>query len=303
MAGQMVTDATGPLGGLPAARPVLLGAAQIDVALVEVRFVAAQSELSTSDALLVRQSLADAQIDLPRMQPAQQQQVTVAMGPAGSAAPHVQVSARGWQFAAADGQLTATVLPGAIAVQCTRYVRWSESLSPAVSALLEALMGVMAPELVSRIGVRYINRLVDEGAQAPQAWLGRINPAVLGVVSEPVLGASLVSSQQQFELRFDDDHGALVRHGTFVDGASRGAYSYLLDLDVFDTASTAFVPDDIVQRARGLNRAALALFQQIVTQDYRDTMDPYAELDEAGAVISGGEAAAKATSARAEKRS
>lgn len=262
-----------PLGGLPATERVVLGRAQIELALLEVRYSARQDSVSAEDGLQLRNLLGEAGVVLPQLQPAQQHQVALNIMPAGPTS-EIEVRGRGWQLTSADGSLVVTVMPDAVAVQTTQYERWSASLLPQIRALLQAVEKVLQPELIHRVGLRYVNRLVDEDAGGPQAWQGRVRPSVLGAITDPVFGPRLVTTQQQLELNLGDAAGALVRHGAFKDAAARGACSYLIDTDVFSAQSQRFDVDQTLTTARVLNITALSLFQQIVTPEYREQMQP-----------------------------
>ena len=120
--------------------------------------------------------------------------------------------------------------------------------------------------------MRYVNRFVDTSAESATAWEGRINDDLLGVVRHAELGARIMATQQQIELSLGESQGALIRHGLFRDGAARGAFSYLVDLDVFDSHTTAFDVDELQTRATTLNRTAMALFRQLVTDSYLTEM-------------------------------
>lgn len=272
-----------PLGGLPPTKRVLLGRAPIEMALAEVRY-SGGSEIPSADALRLRQLLSDAGIDLPQLIPAQQQQLAVTLSPEGPVS-QVEVRSHGWQLASADGSLVVTVQPEAFSVQCTRYVRWSESIRPALQAVLAAVLDVAEPQLAQRVGVRFVNRLVDSDATSPAAWYGRIAPEMLGAITHPQLGDKIVATQQQLELRLGTSEGALVRHGAFADASTRGSYSYLIDVDAFISATVPFDPVVLDERATTLNRTVLSLFQTVTTDEYRSSLQPYAELDEDGAVI------------------
>lgn len=283
------TEVDHPLGGLPPADVVLLARSQLEVALVEVRFSGQSNAVTTDEVLGMRQLLADAGVDVPRMQPTQQQQIAVEISPSGDVIPQLEAHASGWQLASSDGGLVATVLPNMFAVQSTQYERWSTSLSPALQGLVSAVEVTFQPELVHRIGVRYVNRLTLPDAVTPAGWAGSINPQVLGPLTDDVLGPTIAGSQQQLELKLGVSQGALVRHGAFADGANRGRYSYLVDIDVFDQTSGRYDAKAIADVAQTLNRTALSLFQSIVTPSYRDSMQPYTALDEAGHIVRAGD--------------
>lgn len=268
-----------PLGGLPPGEKVLLARSKIELALVEVRFSGGKAELTTDGALDLRAALEKAGIDVPQLQPTEQQQMSVTIGPGGPA-PALEVQARGWQLASRDGHLTVGMLPGSAAIQSTRYERWGRSLSPALETTLRFITDTMRPELVHRVGLRYVNRLTLPGASTPSDWRGSIIDAGLGLVTDSMLGEKVVATQQQVELRLGISEGALIRHGAFVDAASHGEYSYLVDLDVFDAGTARFDPASILGVATRLNRTALPLFQHLVTREYRNTMEPYVEAAE-----------------------
>jgi uncharacterized protein (TIGR04255 family) len=256
-----------PLDGLPAADPVLLANAPLELAIAEVRFVDAGRDITVDDALAIQRAVAAAGWALDRFEPATQQTLQLTVSPTG-AAPQVQEQARGWRYFTADDSTQLTVLPGLVAVQTSAYERWSVSLRPLLAGVLRGLEASVTPTLVQRIGLRYIDRFVDRAADQPTAWLGRLSDALLGPLADSVIGPRLASAQQQLEIRLGAEHGALLRHGPFRDGAAAGKVSYLLDIDVFDTRTAAFEPDAVIQRAERLNRTALALFQTAVTAEY-----------------------------------
>ena len=262
-----------PLGGLPVTKRVVLKKRQIDVALFEVRFSASDNIITPGQGFEIQGLISDVDVPLPRIQPAQKQQIAVSVN-ATEPVSQVEVQGRGWQFLTSDDSVIVTVMPDSFAVQTTAYERWSVSILPFLQALVKAIAKVLRPELVYRVGLRYVNRLVDESAKSPTAWLGKINDRLLGAVQDPELGRLLTSTQQQLELKLGDSAGAVLRHGAFIDSASRGATSYLIDTDVFSVEACRFDLDLISKRARTLNVTALALFQQVVTAAYHDEMQP-----------------------------
>jgi uncharacterized protein (TIGR04255 family) len=259
-------ETDGPLGGLPAADPTLLGTPPLEVAIVEVRFQAKLTAVPADVGLRVRELAQEAGFDFPRLEQALQQQMQVQFGP-DAGPPEVQVQAQGWQFHSADSFTQATLLPGTLVVQTSRYERWSISLRPVLEMFLAAIDVTLRPELTYRLGLRYVDRFVGD-ASSPADWSGRIDEHLLGAVTHPVLGDRVVSSQQQVELALGPAQGALLRHGPFRDDAEGGKTSYLLDIDVFDGATTAFDASETVTRAERLNRTALALFQNCLTGEY-----------------------------------
>jgi hypothetical protein len=92
--------------------------------------------------------------------------------------------------------------------------------------------------------------------------------SLLGPVADPRLGGRVVASQQQTELAISEHRHALLRHGPFADGALHGAISYMLDIDAYDTTTTAFDVEGTLAAADELNQLALSLFQATLSPAY-----------------------------------
>jgi uncharacterized protein (TIGR04255 family) len=264
-----VGDETSPLAGLPPADRALLVEPPLELAVVEVRFASDASDVESEVALALRETLAGIGQDYPQMERAQENRVEIQMAPDGAIEPQTRVAqfARGWRLHAADDSSTVTILPSAVVLQTRRYERWSVTLRPVVLAMLEVVQHHLAPALVVRIGLRYVDRFVGNTTTAA-TWSGRISPHLLGAVEHPVFGTHVRAAQQQIELDLGHAHGAILRHGPFSDPAVGGAISYLVDIDVFDAESTTFDPDSLTVRAEVLNRTAATLFQSTLTRDY-----------------------------------
>ena len=263
-----MSDETRPLAGLPAANRTLLARAPLELAVVEVRFAAPVNDVDPDAGLRIYTRLGELGHPFARLERAQEGRVSIQIQPGAQPESQVEQVAAGWQLWTADGSAQATVMPGAVVLQTSRYERWSVSLRPALEALLTVTGEVLEPAVVSRLGLRYIDRFVEPGARTPAAWEGRIHPSLLGAVTHPVFGEHVRGAQQQVELSFDDVHGALLRHGPFVDPAAGGAVSYLVDIDVFDLTPARFVAAELVEGAEVLNRTAASLFQAAVTDEY-----------------------------------
>lgn len=274
-------DRDTPLGGLPAAERILLRRNAIELAALEIRFTGRGDAPTAAHGLALRDTARTAGIALDRVEQAQRQEVSLTFTP-GSGQTSTSEVARGWQLSSADQRLAVTFMSDVLIVQNTRYERYSDSLGKVLAALLPAIVDTSAPDLVQRIGLRYINRLSDPTARTPAAWRDRIAPEALGLLNHSQFGEQITSIQQQVELRLEESSGALIRHGAFQDPSTQGAYSYLLDVDVYDNSSEKFLPTAICDRARRLNRTSLSLFQQLVLSAYRETMDPYDPSDKTG---------------------
>ena len=262
-----------PFGNLPSVRQVLLDGNRIEAAVVEIRFVDTGVEI-TSDGAASMLALLSERTGVTRLETAEQRELSMTFA-AGQPQPTVDVTSRGWRFASPDEMLLITVLPTAAMVQVRGYARWSTSLRPQLEAMLAAIGLSSSPAIVQRLGLRYINRLTGIPGAPATAWAARIAPAFRGPLDEPVLGGWLRGAHQQLELELEPDVGALIRHG-LVPNPADNEVGYLVDVDVFDTASRAFDADRIVGRVQRLNRTAARLFMRILTDEQIDDMNPVA---------------------------
>jgi uncharacterized protein (TIGR04255 family) len=264
---------TAPLGGLPAAKRVLLDGAQIELAALEIRYAGEIDSLDVTLGLALKERLAP-KLDLFRLQPAEEHQWQIEVGTSGPGPGSFETRTRGWQLFAPDNALSVSIFPDKLVIQTPKYARWSQSLQAPLSIILEAITEVIHPDLTQRVGLRYINRLVDPEARRPADWMGRIESSVLGPVVHDTLGGLVSGIQQQIELTLGREQGALLRHGAFRDIAIQGAYSYLLDIDVYDVSTVKFEAESISSIATVLNRTAFSLFQQMITTEYLESMNP-----------------------------
>ncbi|WP_405949429.1 TIGR04255 family protein [Streptomyces prunicolor] len=260
------SDPDVPLAGLPSAGRALLRDAPVELAIAEIRFASVGESVSTDEALAIKEFAEGCGIEFTSLEPAQKNELLVEISASG-ANPQVQVRARGWQLGCDGGQLVATIMPDSIVVQTSQYERWSVSLRPVLEALLAGVEENLKPKLLHRLGVRYVNRLVDLDAKSPGAWKGRISDAFLGAILDPVIGEKVASAQQQIELSLGVGQGALIRHGAFRDAAAQNSVSYLMDIDVFDASTRRFSSSDIINTCQRLNRTALSLFKQAIQPD------------------------------------
>ena len=255
-----------PLGGLPSADKTLLANAPLEVAIIEVRFTSTFAEVPVDVASNVRDALAETvEVDFPSIQRATQATMQINFS-AGSVA-HSEDEMQGWQVASADGRHSATIFPSSVVWQVGDYKRWSLSMRAPLEVLLSAVAEHLSPSLVQRIGLRYIDRFVDPACRTLRDWSGKIDDTLLGPVGNSVFGPMVHQAQQQVELTLDGRHGAVLRHGPIHDQSSKSV-NYLLDLDVFAQASSAFNPSEVVDTAERLNRTALSVFQACVSTGY-----------------------------------
>jgi len=261
-----------PLGNLDGLQRVQLGRTFLEAAIAEVRF-ATNAELSDQHAVAIWQGLGEE--IFPVFENQVQSIVNFAVGPSG--AKQTTEEQRGWLLANADHSTWITLLPSAVAIQTSSYERYSTSLGDPLRKLLSLFTKVTGASAVQRLGLRFINKLVDPAATSPDFWGDHVRSDFAG----PIAGGlrHLVTGQhQQVQLELDPTAAARIQSGVFSE-AGLDRYGFLIDLDVFRTQSFAYEPEHCANLVRQLNRTALALFAHVLSDDYLAELGPVS-LDE-----------------------
>ena len=256
---------------LPEPDTRLLARPPLETVVFDVRFLTQAAGLPPEAGLRLREFVEASGWPVERLEQIQQHAMQVQFGPDQTPNPVVSAQGVGWRLISPDGSWTATVVPGQAALQSTSYEKWEAEDSgfrSLLAAVLEATEEVAAPSLYQRVGLRYIDRFVENSARKPSDWVGRIDSAMLGPLLQGVFGPLVIGAQQQLELGLGGSRRGVLRHGPFPDGAVHGAISYLLDIDVSDTSSAAFNVKTVLATADELNLNALALFQACICPDY-----------------------------------
>lgn len=263
-----------PLGGLPGLARVRLERTHVEGAVAEVRFVSDLTDLPESVAAQVWEALGT---DLfPVFEPSTQMIVTIEITPEGPVP--VQDSQQGWLLATSDRSTAITLLPKLVIVQTREYERYSRSLGVPLQRVLELFTAATGVSRIQRLGLRYINRLTDGGAVAPTFWRDHIREPFAGPLNGPV--SHLVAGvHQQVELRLDETAGARVQSGVFTDQqpgtpAAVARYSYLVDIDVYREQAMAYDSGRCADHVRQLNRTALAVFANVLSEQYLAELHP-----------------------------
>jgi uncharacterized protein (TIGR04255 family) len=239
----------------------------IELAVAEVRFVAPSGSVTEEIGVAFREAIRRAGLAMDGFEPVFAQEIKIDMGAQGGTASSTSAS-QGWVCRDTETGMAVTVMPFSVSVQTNRYTRWSETLQPYLTAALEAAADLLAPTLRNRIGLRYVNRFGDPSARTLREWAPRFVPEFLGPTAAGPLADLVKSSQQLLELHWGDGLAGTLRHGAFVDPALDDAYSYLLDLDVFDQATEPFVASQCLERATAMNRRSAELFKSVLSDDH-----------------------------------
>lgn len=243
----------------------------VEVAVFEIRYASGLSGVSIEQGFALRDRLQGAtMLDAWRVERSQTQEMMLQLGPGGPVGQ--QRSSDGVKLSQATTGVEVSVFPTLTSVQVKTYARWSASFRPIIEAALRAVEEVLAPASRERLGLRYVNRFVDDETITPRMWADRLQPSLVGFLVDGPYADHVIGAQHQLELSLDDKTRATLRHG-LVPGERPGApYAYLLDIDVFDISTEIYSADEAVIVAEHLNRSAAELFRRSLGPQLEETL-------------------------------
>lgn len=245
---------------LPAANDALLPRAPLELVICQVRVSAMPNVNDPGLALRIHQATGGESGPFPRMEPVRMGQLPLMPSLPGN----LLQPGLGWQLKTEKNDWIVSIMNDHLAIQTTAYQGWS-NFRERFSLALSAVADVMSPVLETRLGLRYIDRIVHPEVERPEQWSGLISDFMLGPVDYESFRGHVKSAQQQLELEVDEGVNAIVRHGPFADQARQGKTSYMLDFDVSRERTRAFFPDDVLSAADRFNDLCLRLFQIAIT--------------------------------------
>lgn len=172
-----------------------------------------------------------------------------------------------------EGKWKASVTPNFVGLETTAYDRRSDFIEKLVR-LLAAVQEVCAPPRVTRIGMRYTDRIEN-----PQRLRELVHPALLGMIAE-VEDDALIENQIQQALIIDAANMAKMQVRSLCLPPGVGfdpsinpvvAASWVLDIDAFTESPRGWDSDALVSTVELLAKRAYQVFHWAVTDEFRQT--------------------------------
>jgi uncharacterized protein (TIGR04255 family) len=257
-----------PFGGLPLHDEKIIFEHQyIDLVALEVRWASPLSDIEQSAAVRIRDAIEASvgDLTLPVIERVEQRALTVELGEGQFSQTPVD---SGYVLRTQDQNVAVSVLPQSVGIQTSAYTRWSESMRPLIAATLAGVAGALRPGLVSRTGLRYVNRINDDTCTAPKDWASRLSPALVAPYKDWGLQRWVSVARAQIDLALEANHGARLQHGAL------SPTDYLVDIDVYSQRTQTLDVADMVSSFTRMNRTALAIFQQSVPLEYMRSRQP-----------------------------
>jgi uncharacterized protein (TIGR04255 family) len=167
-----------------------------------------------------------------------------------------------WRFRELANNWIVSLSSSSVALEAQEYKDF-ESFSTEFMQLVGLLSAEFGPKTQTRIGLRYVNELVDERLRD-----GDFEAVLNGRLLGPIVGdlrGDLLSSLS--DLRFQQADGVLaIRHGLVREE------TYLLDLDYFLEEDMDFALGDIHERLNGYHQLIESLFVWALNPGYLDSI-------------------------------
>lgn len=191
------------------------------------------------------------------------------VGPQGTAPLSPQII---WRFSDVEERWRVSLAPDFVAIETTAY-RSRKDFFARFTSIVQALAEQVSPKIVDRIGVRYIDRVMDEAVQN----IGQlVRPEILGMIATAAAEhahytlSESVFTVPEFSAQLLARWGLLPTGGT-VDPAAiepLAEPSWILDLDLFRSAPRVFDPEEVVTSAQAYAERIYAFFRWVVTDDF-----------------------------------
>ena len=177
-----------------------------------------------------------------------------------------------WRFHDASEAWRVILAPDFLALETIKYTSRDDFLQR-LGVVLQALKEHVDPQIVDRLGVRYIDQVTGENLEAlPQL----VRPEVAGILGTP-LRAHVRHAISEHVFALPEDAGQVTARwglvpprGTVDPGAIDAIEeaSWLLDVDAFQVERRALEVEAIVDQVRGFAERIYSIFRWAVTDEF-----------------------------------
>lgn len=177
-----------------------------------------------------------------------------------------------WRFHDASSAWRVTLAPDFLALETGQYTSRDDFLDR-LRCVLDALVAHVNPNVIDRLGVRYIDRVTGHNLK-DLAQL--VRPEVCGVLSTAMASRARHSISEAVFLLPDHSGHVMTRWGLVpargtVDPAAVDPIdesSWLLDVDAFEARTRPLDVEAALQQARGFAERIYSVFRWAVTDEF-----------------------------------
>ncbi|MEP9362941.1 TIGR04255 family protein [Nocardioides sp. CN2-186] len=246
----------------------LLAAPPLIVTLAQVRFEERYENTLPAVATALREPMAA--LDLTVVAQVHQQQILVTSESDNTPEASSQRAAAGWQFKSRDDSTVVTVMTDQATLETRNYAGW-DVFAQTWHAVVAALQSTIGPQLTTRLGLRYVNRVQPRDVHTAAEWRDHdlVDPAFLGPAAGSPLSEHITTAEGRATMSFADGVDALVHHGVLAEGSGQ---VFVLDIDCFRQVAEAFETTAVAAAMQNLNDHSLEIFQSVIKESLRKEM-------------------------------
>lgn len=177
-----------------------------------------------------------------------------------------------WRFCQADGSWRVSLSPDFVALETTSYTSRSDFMER-LRVVLAAVEEHVQPQVVQRIGLRYIDRVRDDALEKIRDL---VRPELLGIQTAALsVHAQHSLTETLFRVPESDDQ-IVARWGRLPPGVTMtppavdaiDTASWILDLDMSSLAQRSFASDELTEKLRHYAERIYTFFRWAVTEDF-----------------------------------
>jgi uncharacterized protein (TIGR04255 family) len=201
--------------------------------------------------------------DYPTLEQAATAEFVFEAGPEGMQTSGGEARPVGWRLRSSDNRWTVVLMPDFVALESTGYTTWTH-FNERLSELVAAVQEVVAPALLQRVGLRYIDKIRIQEAARPEEWTDWVDSSLLTLASMSEFRSAVIASQTITQLDLGDAQ-IIFRTSCAPDPGSAAGYSMVFDTDCFDSRGRGFNAEEIDTTVNTLHRRSLQIFQGVLT--------------------------------------
>jgi len=250
-----------------------LARSPLQVVVFQVRFEQNLAVEAGDTLLRIHDALRGPDGPYPRIETQQMVTAQMQIGAQGTTQfPSAAQAVRVLRMRSDDGTWTVSIMPDFVSLETTAYTTWAGDCKERVKEILDAISEHVKPRVEERVGLRYVNRIVEPEVATPGDFQGMISDGLLGAAGDEFWTPGVTGIQQQIEIHVSAETQCILRHGTIPRNTGFGVEGYLLDIDTYRQQPRRFNVDAIVSTSDQLNDAATALFQHSLTSSYLESL-------------------------------
>jgi uncharacterized protein (TIGR04255 family) len=254
-----------PLDLVPGEHHQLPGS-PLALVVCQIRFDATPTASDSATILAIHDSLGGKEGKYPLLERAQAVPQLLPQVPEMPMA--ISQTPSGWRYRSQDGSWIVGIFPDSVSLETTTgYTSWTEDFRTRLADLVSTVSKHIAPAMVHRVGLRYIDQISRPEIEAPSGWAPYISREILGPLLHPAFGEAITGAQQQLDIEIGEGIRCALRHGLSHNQATTGPLAYILDTDVFRDDIRRYDSDQILEDADRFHNVALDLFQAVVTPE------------------------------------